>query len=261
MTRIKNMEKSIIGIIKDIAQKEAAHIYTTELGIVTAVFPHSGESDKDNYQCSIKLKHKKQADGSDFELRKVPVVAPHIGMANIPNIGDLVLVSFVGGNINAPVIIGRLYNDEDIPPLNNENELLIQHTPTSGSSLKIDADGVLTIASQSENKSIVTVNDDEVLVETSNSQVKISLSGGGIEINAGSNAIDIKSSGNITIGDATSAQIKIGGISLANAVGDNDDIILSTHTHMGNLGAPCPILVPTEKINSIQAKARKTQVG
>ena len=65
----------------------------------------------------------------------------------------------------------------------------------------------------------------------------------------------------ITIGDATTSQIKVGGRMLANAVGDNDDIILSTHTHFGNLGAPCPVLVPTEKINSIQAKGRNTQVG
>lgn len=247
--------------MQEVAQKEAARIYTNELGIVTAVFPHAGESDKDNYQCSIKLKHKKQADGSDFELRKVPVMTPHIGMANIPNVGDLVLISFIGGNINAPVIIGRLYNDEDIPPINNEGELLIQHAPTKGGSIKMDADGVITIASQSENKSVVTINDDEVLIETSNAQVKITLSSGGVEINAGSNDIELTSMGNINIGDATTGQIKIGGISLANAVGDNDDIILSSHTHMGNLGAPCPILVPTEKINSIQAKARKTQVG
>jgi hypothetical protein len=48
---------------------------------------------------------------------------------------------------------------------------------------------------------------------------------------------------------------------LANAVGDNDDIILSMHTHLGNLGAPCPVLIPTEKINSIQAKGRNAQVG
>jgi len=44
-------------------------------------------------------------------------------------------------------------------------------------------------------------------------------------------------------------------------IADNDDILLTTHTHLGNLGAPCPILVPTEKINSIQAKARNTKVG
>ncbi|MEM7509287.1 MAG: phage baseplate assembly protein V [Bacteroidota bacterium] len=255
------MEKSIIGIIKEVAQQETARIYTQELGIVTAIFPHSADDDKDNYQCSIKLKHKKQADGSDFELRKVPVMTAHMGMVNIPNVGDLVLVSFIGGNINAPIILGRLYNDEDIPPVNQENELLIQHSLQKGSSIKMDSEGVLTLLSQNEDKSILTINDEEVLIETSGAQVKISLSGGGIEIDAGSNPIDLKSTGNINIGDATTGQIKIGGISLANAVGDNDDIILSTHTHMGNLGAPCPILVPTEKINSIQAKARKTQVG
>ena len=29
-------------------------------------------------------------------------MTPHIGLANIPNVGDLVLVTFIAGNINAP---------------------------------------------------------------------------------------------------------------------------------------------------------------
>ena len=56
-------------------------------------------------------------------------------------------------------------------------------------------------------------------------------------------------------------RLQVGGRMPGNAVADNDQIILSSHTHVGNLGAPCPIMVPTETINSIQAKARNTKVG
>lgn len=233
---------SIIGIIQKVAEQEVQKIYTTELGVVSAVFPGDSEGSRDNYQCSVIMKNYKTPDGSDFELRKVPVTTPHMGMANIPNVGDLVLLSFVGGNINAPIIIGRLYNDEDTPPANKESEFLLQHPLKNGSSLKIDSAGVITIA-------------------TANQQVSVLIEDGGITIDTANNPVTIKSMGEIKIGDATTSQVKVGGRMLANAVADNDDIILSTHTHIGNLGAPCPILVPMDKINSIQAKSRNTQVG
>lgn len=282
--------ESIVGVMKKVAEHEISKIYTTELGIVTAVFPHAAENDKDNYQCSVKLKNKKQPDGKDFELRKVPITTSHIGLVNIPNVGDLVLVTFLGGDINAPVIIGRLYNDQDLPPINKEKEFILQHSLEGGSTFKIDAEGVITATSKNE-KNIVTVDDNQIDIQTekcnikvesadiniknekctvglsgsnitiNNGTCKITIEGGGITIDAASNNVTVKSMGNITIGDAATAAVKVGGRMAANAVGDNDDIILSTHTHVGNLGAPCPIMIPTEKINSIQAKARNTKVG
>lgn len=283
--------ESIIGVMQRVAEHEARKIYTTELGEVTAVFPHAAASDKDNYQCSVKLKQRKQPDGGDFELRKVPIATPHLGMANIPNVGDLVLVTFVGGDLNAPVVIGRLHNDADQPPLNKEQELLIQHGLKGGGGLKIDAAGVLTLSSK-DTKKIVTVADDAeitlvnekctvalkggavkidngsctITLEGSaltldNGSCKITIEGGGVTIDAASSNVTVKSMGTIKLGDATTGGVQLGGRAPGNAVADNDDIILTTHTHLGNLGAPCPILVPTEKINSIQAKLRNTKVG
>ncbi len=281
---------SIVSVMKKVAEKEVQKIYTTELGIVTSVFPHASESDKDNYECSIQLKNKKQPDGSDFELRKVPLLTQHLGLVNIPKVGDLVLVTFIGGNLNAPVIIGRLYNDEDRPPINQEQEFLLQHNLEEGGSLKIDAEGVITLTSKNE-QNVITVKDEEIATATDKASVtvkdgditlkneqcqvvlsgsnitiekgscKITIAGGGITLDAGSSNVTVKSTGSIKIGDEGKNTISIGGMASANAVADNDDIILSTHTHVGNLGAPCPIMVPTEKINSMQAKLRNTKVG
>jgi phage baseplate assembly protein V len=281
---------SIVSVMKKVAEKEAQKIYTTELGIVTSVFAHASESDKDNYECSIQLKNKKQPDGSDFELRKVPLLTQHLGLVNIPKVGDLVLVTFIGGNLNAPIIIGRLYNDEDRPPINQEQEFLLQHNLEEGGSFKIDAEGVITLTSKNE-QNVITVKDEEITTATDkasitvkggdvtlkneqcqvvlsgsnitidNGSCKITVEGGGITLDAGSSNVTVKSTGSIKIGDATTASVDVGGKSPANAVADNDDIILSMHTHLGNLGAPCPIMIPTEKINSIQAKLRNTKVG
>ena len=281
---------SIVSVMKKVAEKEVQKIYTTELGIVTSVFPHASESDKDNYECSIQLKNKKQPDGSDFELRKVPLLTQHLGLVNIPKVGDLVLVTFIGGNLNAPVIIGRLYNDEDRPPINQEQEFLLQHNLEEGGSLKIDAEGVITLTSKNE-QNVITVKDEEIATATDKASVtvkggditlkneqcqvvlsgsnitiekgscKITIAGDGITLDAGGSNVTVKSTGAIKIGDATTASVDVGGRSPANVVADNDDIILSMHTHVGNLGAPCPIMVPTEKIDSIQAKLRNTKVG
>jgi uncharacterized protein involved in type VI secretion and phage assembly len=159
----------IVAIMKKVATHEARRIYTTELGIVTTVFPHTDANDKDNYQCSVKLKNKKRPDGQDFELRKVPVATPYIGLASIPKVGDLVLINFIGGDINAPVITGRLYNDEDRPPLNKNNEFLLQHlikdeeTINKGGSLKIDEQGKIIITSKDE-KNVLTIENEKISI-------------------------------------------------------------------------------------------------
>jgi len=132
--------------MKAIAAREAAKIYTTELGVVTAVFPHADEGDKDNYACSVTLKNR-----GDLELRKVPLATPHIGWANIPNVGDLVLVTFISGDLNAPIITGRLYNDEDRPPKNDKGQIVLAQmesisiTTKKGTKIEIDNAGNVNI--------------------------------------------------------------------------------------------------------------------
>jgi phage baseplate assembly protein gpV len=301
--------QSIIGVMQKVAAHEVRRIYTTELGEVTAVFPHVAEDDTDNYQCSVKLKNRQQPDGEDFELSRVPVATQHLGLVNIPNVGDLVLVSFIGGNLNAPVIMGRLYNDQDLPPVNNEQEVLLQHSLTAGGSFKIDAEGAVTITSKNE-QNIVTVADDTDItlvnatcqitikegdITLANDQCTITVKGGnvtldngtckvaiegsgitldaasntvtikgmgGITLDAASNTVTIKGMGGITIGDSTTLAVQVGGrVPGQPPVADNDNLIMSMHTHVGNLGIPCPVMVPMETVNSIQAKLRNTTVG
>jgi len=120
----------IIQAIQMIVQQEIGKIHIMELGIITSVFPHSSESDKDNYECNVRIRDK------DVELRKVPVATQHIGLSNILHIGDLVLLSFINGDINSPIIIGRLYNDEDRPPLSKMEEIVYKPMYTRNTSLR-----------------------------------------------------------------------------------------------------------------------------
>jgi len=111
----------IIDIIRRVVKQELARQRGSLLGVVTAVFPHAAENDQNNYEANVRLKHE------DLELRQVPLAVGHIGLAAPPRVGDLVLVQFLDGDINQPVITGRFYHDQDRPPLHQENEILFEH--------------------------------------------------------------------------------------------------------------------------------------
>lgn len=168
--------ESVVGVMKRVAEHEARRILTTELGVVTAVFPHADEGDTDNYQVSVQLKGRLLPDGQRMELRKVPVATPYLGFAAIPNVGDLVLVQFIGGDVNAPVITGRLYNDEDRPPPNLKDELLVRHKKDAGGSIRLDAEGAIVLTSANEENTL-TVNDQAITLKNEKFSLTIDFSG------------------------------------------------------------------------------------
>jgi uncharacterized protein involved in type VI secretion and phage assembly len=110
--------------IQRIVQEELRSVVTAELAVVQEQHPHASDSDKDNYACTVQMRN------SGIVLSQVPVATPRIGSAHIPAVGDLVLVQFVGGDINAPIITGSLYNDEDRPPVNDDG-MAVLHLPLS----------------------------------------------------------------------------------------------------------------------------------
>lgn len=213
------MTDSIVRVVQKVAEQEVRKIYSNELGIVTSIFPHAADSDKDNYQCSVKLKNRKQPDGSNFELRRVPVVTQHIGLANIPNVGDLVVVGFINGDLNAPVILGRLYNDEDAPPQNDVGQLILSKLSSlsislnTGTKIEIDADGNVKVEAPGN----VTINggnkgaarqDDSVEVTIPSGTFITTVTGGSGAPAVGTpNPAPVKVQGKIT---SASNSIKIG---------------------------------------------------
>lgn len=115
------MMSGMVEVLRKIVEAEIRKIYVTEVGVVTSVFP----GPDDFYRCHVKLLSRGVADtDSDIELRDVPIATQQIGLVSIPNVDDLVLVSFLNGDLQAPVIIGRLYNDTQKPPENKIDELV-----------------------------------------------------------------------------------------------------------------------------------------
>jgi hypothetical protein len=89
------------------------------------VKPHEKDNDGINYHCDIKLRDNNQV------YVDVPVVAPRMGFACIPEEKDLVLVGFIRNKVDMPVILGTLYNDKVKPPVYHEGEA-VYVCPASG---------------------------------------------------------------------------------------------------------------------------------
>ncbi|MDD1663187.1 MAG: phage baseplate assembly protein V [Methanomicrobiales archaeon] len=154
-----------IEVIKQVAGEEVKKLHLPELGVVTSVFPHSSEGDDENYECSVRLKNR-----DDFELRHVPVATQQIGFVSIPNVGDLVLLAFINGDINAPVVIGRLYNDQDRPPVSKKDEVVYEPPHAK-------EEGVRRISMKFPNKFTFTVTDNDITLAAGATTVKIETDG------------------------------------------------------------------------------------
>src|SRR6516225_4610595 len=108
---------SIVETIRRIVRSELEAVRIAELGVVEAASSHSDAGDNDNYGCDVRLKN------TGLLLKRVPVATGHVGSATIPNVGDLVLLTFAKGEMNQGIVVGRLYTDDDRPPLNGTNEM------------------------------------------------------------------------------------------------------------------------------------------
>jgi hypothetical protein len=127
----------IVEIIRRVVLEELARNRGSLLGVVTTVYPHEAEDDDNNYEANVQLKHE------ELELRRVPIAIGHVGVAAPPRAGDLVLVQFLNGDSNQPLVTGRFYHADERPPLHLEDEILLEHRVTDDTlnHLRFAADG------------------------------------------------------------------------------------------------------------------------
>ncbi len=183
------MSGDIVNIIRTIVRDELKSVRLGDIALVTSVFPHTGEDDGNNYECNVKLRE------GELELRKVPIATSHIGMVSAPRVNDLVLVSYVGGDANRPIVVGRLYSDEANPPLHEENEWRVESPYQGEASVAIDKDQSIVITA---GKNVVTVKKDDVIEIVGEADLKIEVKGN-VELKCADCKID--ASGNIDLGD------------------------------------------------------------
>ena len=135
------MSDRLLALLQQMVQQELARQRTSLLGVVSTIFPHEGVDDENNYEIDVRLKHE------DLELRRVPLAVPHVGVAAPPRVGDLVLVHFINGDLNQPVISGRFYHADERPPLHKADDILFEQRLADGTlnHLRFAADGTIVI--------------------------------------------------------------------------------------------------------------------
>jgi uncharacterized protein involved in type VI secretion and phage assembly len=204
------MIHSLYDTIQRIVRDEIARIRAAEIGVVRDQHPHASSSDTDNYACDVELRN------SGLLLKRVPVATQQIGHVAIPAVGDLVLVQFIGGDLHAPVITGRLYNDQARPPVNDDGKSVL-HLPLDaqdsdavhlemqsgdtrqielrlGTTLKLDLkddDPVVAIDVDSGKAKVTIARDGAVTIE---SQGDVAIKG---------NQINVEAQGKLTLKGAT----------------------------------------------------------
>jgi phage baseplate assembly protein gpV len=198
---------TIIETIQEIIRHELRSVRVAELGLVDSVYPHSSGSDNDNYGCDVRLKN------SGILLRRVPIATGHIGTVAIPNKGDLVLLAFDKGDVNQPIVIGRMYNDADRPPLSNPDEVIFR-LPLAEADDKTIKTAIRNIKSRAQPREIllemppkitVRVTDGNISMVAGKTEMTLNQneqSGGKVTVAAGGTSITMNQDGDVTINAA-----------------------------------------------------------
>lgn len=184
----------LYGSIREIVLHEIQRQSFSQLAVVTEHHPHADESDTDNYSCTVELRNR------GIVLKQVPVLTHRKGFAAIPDVGDLVVVQFLDGDINAPIIIGSVYNDEDRPPVNTSGQVVYQ-LPLGGDidfAVSSEETASITLKLGSSVELEIIDDDPAITIKIGGSNTVEISNDGSITLNSG-NTLDLKSSGNMSV--------------------------------------------------------------
>ena len=186
----------IVELLRTVVRAELARLFVLEVGVVTRTQPHASGGDKQNYACDVQLRD------TGLELKAVPVATQRIGHAAIPNVGDLVLVAFVRGDVHGAVIIGRLYNDADRAPVAKDQEW-VYVCPDAAKS------GVRRAHFEFPNGNKATLDDDQLVLELGATKLTVK-NGGDVEL-ASAAKVTITASGDMTLKADGNLALEAGG--------------------------------------------------
>jgi uncharacterized protein involved in type VI secretion and phage assembly len=183
---------TFVGVMSEVARRELATHRSLSLGVVTESFTNSGGSGEHHLDCNVRL------HGSGLVLQHVPVAVTRPGLSAVPRVGDLVVVGFLDGEINGPVLLGALHAD-GIPSPDAEPDEVVYEVPDAGGSAR-------RVQLRLPNGNTVTVTDEEVTIDFGGTKVLVE-NGGGITLEA-SGDITITAGGNLKLEANANVEIK-----------------------------------------------------
>lgn len=184
-----------------IARHEAQARPVASVGVVTSQFAYEGTPD---HAVSVQLRD------SGLVLPRVPVAVGALGFAAIPAVDDLVLVAFLEGDWQAPVVVGRLYHPDQQPPRHKAGQLVLR-LPSGADepqlACEIDADPA-RVQLQLPGDVQVTIEKDVLTLAVGKLKVAMEGAGGGrLTLAAGDTSITCKADGDLSL--KTNAKLKL----------------------------------------------------
>jgi uncharacterized protein involved in type VI secretion and phage assembly len=141
---------------------------------------------------------------SDWARIAVPMAGNNRGMYFLPEVNDEVLVAFQHGSIDAPIVVGSLWNGHDTAPANNSNGKndVRMIRSRSGHEVRLnDADGAETI------EIIDKTGGNKIVIASSDNSISITCTG---KLTIDAREVAIKSQSSIEINAGTTLDLKAG---------------------------------------------------
>lgn len=127
---------------------------------------------------------------SDWALIVTPLAGDETGFFTMPEVGDMVAVAFVNGDLNAPLMLGALWNGAQKPPSDKPTERRFVSRKKHAITLSDGDDDGITLEDAHGNK--IVMNKDGISLST-DKDLKITVGG----------ATTFETSGQATIKGAT----------------------------------------------------------
>lgn len=190
------MSGALFDSVARIARHESAARALPAVGTVTATFGASGATP--DHAVTVTLRD------TGIVLPGVPVAVGALGFASLPATGDLVLVDFLDGDLNAPVAVGRLYTDAAAPPAAAVDGTMALELPAGGGTpalkLAVALDGKTIALEMGGTPLKIDVDDQKIVVEIDTMKLSVGKDGGGrVALEAGSTKVTLKKDGDLTV--------------------------------------------------------------
>jgi len=180
-----------VPLMAEVARRELAAHRGIALGVVDTVHTNDGGSGERHLECDVRL------HGSGLVLQDVPVAVARPGLSAVPRQNDLVVLGFVGGDVNGGVILGALHAAGTPPPDAKPDEVVYE-VPDSGGTRRLEV--------RLPNSSTLTLEDTKLSIKLGSTTLTIEKDGA-VSIEAGSD-VSIKASGKLTLEAGSSATLK-----------------------------------------------------
>ena len=182
-------------------------------GLTLAVVTNITDPDKLNRVRCLPIENYQSQEETDWCYVMAPLGGKQCGQFFFPNVNDLVVLAYLGGDPHRPMVIGSWWNTETAPPYTIEEGKVYNFsikTPSGTELLFYDEPEKQKVTLTLPSGTVLTIDDEKKAValqdKAGDNALTMDLEGGNIELkaktkltlSAGSSTITLESSGSIS---------------------------------------------------------------